>query len=86
VIWNALLPHRGGRNGGASPRITQYVSMQPASSFTVKGAERVELWKQTRVPEHWRSFLPTVIDPEPRAPAELSELGRKLLGLDAWDG
>jgi ectoine hydroxylase-related dioxygenase (phytanoyl-CoA dioxygenase family) len=84
VVWNQLLPHRGGRNEGASPRVTQYVSMGPAKSAE-EAAERVALWRDRRVPPWWRSFPPTVVDPEPgEGPAQLSALGRKLLGLDAW--
>jgi hypothetical protein len=83
VVWNALLPHRGGRNDGTRPRITQYISMQRAGSRD-KAESRVALWREKRVPDHWRSWPPTVIDPEPGEPARLTELGRKLLGLDAW--
>lgn len=83
VIWNALLPHRGGRNDGALPRVTQYISMQPAGSRE-KAAERVALWRENRVPPHWRDWPPTVIDPEPSPRAALDALGRKLLGLDEW--
>jgi ectoine hydroxylase-related dioxygenase (phytanoyl-CoA dioxygenase family) len=84
VIWNALLPHRSGRNDGARPRITQYVSMRAAGSAE-EAAERVALWRERRVPPSWRSFPPTVIDPEPGdGPAQLDALGRKLLGIDSW--
>ena len=84
LVWNALLPHRSGRNDGSSPRITQYVSMRPAESGK-EAAERVALWRERRVPPCWRSFPPTVMDPEPgEGPAHLSALGRKLLGLDSW--
>ena len=40
VLWNALLPHRGGKNTGKTPRITQYISMRPAGP-PEKAAERV---------------------------------------------
>jgi Phytanoyl-CoA dioxygenase (PhyH) len=84
VIWNALLPHRGGRNDGTAPRITQYVSMREAGSAE-EAAERVGLWRDRRVPPWWRSWPPTVLDPEPGdGPAHLDALGRKLLGLDLW--
>jgi hypothetical protein len=84
VIWNALLPHRGGRNDGPAARVTQYVSMRPAGSEE-EAAERVALWRERRVPPWCRSFPPTVIDPEPGdGPAHLDGLGRKLLGIDSW--
>jgi ectoine hydroxylase-related dioxygenase (phytanoyl-CoA dioxygenase family) len=83
VIWNALLPHRAGRNDGKTPRITQYISMQPAA-LRGNAEARVALWRDNRVPEGKRSWPPTVIDPEPGPRAELDALGRKLLGLDSW--
>jgi Phytanoyl-CoA dioxygenase (PhyH) len=84
VIWNTLLPHRGGKNTGTLPRLTQYLTMHEAGTRGDTAAERVALWKGKRVPEHWRAWPATVRDPEPGPPAELSPLGRKLLGLDAW--
>jgi hypothetical protein len=36
-----------------------------------------------RAPSCWRPW-PRQIDPEPGAPAELTPLGRKLLGIDRW--
>jgi hypothetical protein len=83
VIWNALLPHRGGRNAGSRPRITQYISMKAAGS-SEQAASRVALWRGKRVPEHWRAWPPTVVDPEPGEPARLDGLGRKIVGLDPW--
>ena len=84
VLWNSLLPHRGGRNDGQSPRVTQYVSMYPAGTRTATAEERVLLWRDKRVPESWRSWPATVVDPEPGGPARLDALGRKLVGLDPW--
>ena len=84
VIWNSLLPHRGGKNEGESPRLTQYISMFEAGSRNETAEERTALWRDKRVPKGWRSWPGTVIDPEPGAPARLDALGRKLLGLDSW--
>jgi len=36
-----------------------------------------------RAPSCWRPW-PRQIDPEPGAPAKLTPLGRKLLGIDRW--
>jgi ectoine hydroxylase-related dioxygenase (phytanoyl-CoA dioxygenase family) len=83
VVWNALLPHRAGRNDGTTPRITQYIAMRPAGGRE-EAEERVALWRDRRIPPVWRSWPPTVIDPEPGARAELDALGRKLLGADPW--
>ncbi len=84
VIWNSLLPHRGGRNEGTTPRLTQYISMFEAGSRNQTADERIALWREKRVPKGWRSWPATVRDPEPGLPAQLDPLGRKLLGLDPW--
>lgn len=84
VIWNSLLPHRGGRNEGTTPRLTQYISMFEAGTRNQTAEERIALWREKRVPTGWRSWPATVRDPEPGPPAQLDALGRKLLGLDPW--
>jgi hypothetical protein len=84
VIWNSWLPHRGGRNEGTTPRLTQYISMFEAGTRSLTADERVALWRDKRVPKTWRDWPATVRDPEPGPPARLDALGRKLLGLDPW--
>jgi hypothetical protein len=84
LIWNSLLPHRGGKNEGPTPRLTQYIAMFEAGSRGQTAEQRVALWRDKRVPEGWRSWPATVRDPEPGPPAQLDALGRKLLGLDRW--
>lgn len=84
MIWNTLLPHRGGRNAGTTPRLTQYLTMFEAGSRTETAEERIALWRGKRVPPGWRDWPASVRDPEPGPPAELDALGRRLLGLDPW--
>ncbi len=83
VLWNALLPHRSGLNYAEQPRFVQYIAMNPVGSEQER-QERVKLWKERRVPQYWRGWR-YQIEPEPGEPAELDALGRKLLGLDAWE-
>ncbi len=84
VLWNTLLPHRGGKNVGAVPRLTQYIAMHEAGARDETADARVALWRDRRVPKHWRGWPATVRDPQPGPTAELSPLGKKLLGLDPW--
>jgi hypothetical protein len=84
VIWSARLPHRGGRNDGATPRLTQYLSMKPARGARA-AEERVALWRERRVPENWRSWPSTVVDPQPPPNARQNAQGRNQLRLDPWD-
>ena len=84
VVWNALLPHRPGNNDADAPRAAQYIAMHEAGTRKETAQERVALWRDRRVPPGWRSWPPTVIDPEPGPVPELDALGRRLLGLDPW--
>ncbi len=86
VIWDRLLPHGNGRNVSNRPRLAQYITMFPA-------ADEDEAYRQRRI-RMWRSRLPPrgkAFPGDPRrwerqfsSTAELTILGRKLLGLDRW--
>ncbi len=87
VIWSTLLPHGNGHNRSDQPRLAQYISMGPAQ-------EEAEEVRQTRI-DCWRRRLPMpspAFRPDPRGveegqePPHLTPLGRKLLGLDRWEG
>jgi hypothetical protein len=86
VIWDGLLAHGNGENLSDRLRFAQYISMFPAAP------ENKELLN-TRI-DAWRNFKPALpIFPEdPRgwerehneSPAQLTILGRKLLGIESW--
>src|SRR5579884_378775 len=83
LIWNRMLAHGNGRNTSQRPRLAQYISMYPASEDEAHRQERIACWRERR---HPRSFPG---DPRQReqkygVTAELTPLGRKLLGLDLW--
>ncbi len=87
VIWHSFLPHGNGRNVAQSPRLAQFISMFPTR-------QEDESLRQDRI-YRWQNLLPPtgrwVIGDERNweqthlKPAQLSPLGRKLLGLDRWD-
>ena len=88
LIWNGLLAHGVARNTSANGvRAVQYLSMMPAlESHHELRRSRVESWRRLSTPD-WNGTL--VGDPVKHeslryGPAELNDLGRKLLGLDAW--
>jgi hypothetical protein len=87
MIFNSLLAH-GVRPNHSSNRVrmAQYISMHPAEyDNTIERDERIRLWRERDCPQ--RDAFPG--DPraweKKNAPvAQLSTLGRKLLGLERW--
>lgn len=87
LIFNSQLPHgiRPNRSGG-KVRLAQYISMMPAQEENEALRQwRINSWKNKVIPEgfafpgdprEWESTRHPV--------AELSPLGKKLLGLEKW--
>ncbi len=93
VIWDMMLLHGNGRNEGDKPRLAQYITMGAAPDLSQAEAqasrqERLAAWRERRAPDTWLRDVPERFkDREAEIqtePAQLSSLGRKLLGLDAW--
>jgi Phytanoyl-CoA dioxygenase (PhyH) len=81
VVWDSRLPHSDSKNLSGKPRIAFYVMMGP----TDEGLRRtsVESWRSGRCVPWWRDrYGYDRIETWP--PANLTELGRRLLGLDPW--
>ena len=86
-----MLAHGNGHNTSGRPRLAQYITMFPAPAVPL--SEKAEQQRQDRI-HRWRNRLPPPGDPFPGDPrqkeelhgstAELTPLGRKLLGLDLW--
>lgn len=87
LIWNSLLPHGTGRNESDRPRLAQYISMFPAKEDDEELREwRIRSWKERLKPEGFAyPGDPRDLERKHGKPAELSSLGRKLLGVDSWD-
>lgn len=85
LIWNSLLPHGNGENTSPRPRLAQYISMYPAARGTeAERRERVAAWREQRAAGGWPGD-PRGWERRHGRRAELTALGRRLLGLDAWD-
>ncbi len=86
LIFNCLLPHGIRPNQSDRVRMAQYISMVPAEEANLEVRDwRITSWSE-RVPPDGFAFTG---DPrnweQTRYPvAELSNLGKKLLGLDSW--
>jgi len=85
VIWTTLLPHGNGHNVSSRPRLAQYVTMNPADEDNLEARQtRISCWQQKR-PLPFRAFPgdPRGLESQ-TPPAELTPLGRKLLGIVSW--
>lgn len=86
LIWNKLLAHGNGHNVSNKPRFSQYISMFPARYENEEMREhRIRCWENHAPPGN------SVFPGDPReieqkyfSTAELTPLGRKLLGVDPW--
>ena len=88
LIFNSLEPHgiRPNRSGN-KVRIAQYISMMPAEEDNEPLRQwRIASWKDRIAPEGY-AFPgdPRNWEKTKYGTAELSELGKKLLGLEKWD-
>ncbi|HLI49326.1 MAG TPA: phytanoyl-CoA dioxygenase family protein [Chthonomonas sp.] len=87
IIWINTLAHGNGHNVSNRPRFSQYISMFPAERLTEEQRQhRIHCWKN-RLPPGNSVFPgdPREIEQKYQKTAELTPLGRKLLGLDPWD-
>jgi Phytanoyl-CoA dioxygenase (PhyH) len=79
IIWSTKLPHGSAMNALLKPRIAAFVTMQPPAEDLHLRESMKSWWQTKRAPAYWRG-LPGQMDPEPGAPAVLTELGRQLIG------
>jgi ectoine hydroxylase-related dioxygenase (phytanoyl-CoA dioxygenase family) len=86
LIFNSLQPHGIRPNtSGDKVRIAQYVAMMPAQEHNDELRQwRINSW-QNREAMQGYAFPGDLLEREKKNPvAELSPLGKKLLGLDKW--
>ena len=86
IIWNSLFPHGNGHNVSDRPRLAQYISMSRARPENeVAHQDRIKRWRDRLPPAaSWAPGDPRGWEQEHGRTADLTPLGRKLLGLDLW--
>jgi hypothetical protein len=92
IIWHQALPHGNSANYTSKPRLAQYVTMFPARFHDEDERQlRIKAWSEKLPIKFWRyvqgQSYPediTKMVPESTPRAELSGLGKKLLGLESW--
>ena len=89
IIWHSALPHGNSRNHSDKPRLAQYVRLFPTDPANEQLREaRIASWRESAHPAFQN---PRAFPGDPRGkeaqspPAQLTPLGRKLLGLDDWN-
>lgn len=85
VIWNSLLPHGNSLNKSKTlPRWSQYILMTPADEENeALCQERIQIWQERLTPSNLPGD-PCGLERKHGQTAELTPLGRKLLGIDRW--
>ena len=86
ILWYSTLAHGNGQNVSNRPRYSQYISMFPAKMLTSDQRDhRVNCWKNRLAPGN-KIFPgdPRNFEAEFGTTAELTALGCKLLGAEAW--
>jgi hypothetical protein len=82
IVWDSRLPHGNSTNLSATPRVAFYILMSPTGNEALRQAN-IESWRSGRCVPWWRD-RPGYDRTESWPPADLTDLGRKLLGLDKW--
>ena len=83
IIWLNMLPHTASLNRGQRPRVAQYINMSPANEASAEARERhIRFWRDRlsglgRYAEEGEHLADQ--------PAELTPLGRRLVGVDSWN-
>ena len=82
VVFDSRLPHGNGANRADRPRAAQYVNYWPPE-LGASAQDCAELYRTGMAAPYLRG-RPGWDQAQPWPPAQLSPLGRRLAGLDAW--
>ena len=92
IIWHTALPHGSSSNTATQPRVAQYITMFPPQGYDEEARNhRLKAWRdrlaglviEVTGVTTWK--LRNEKEHQTGQTAELSPLGRKLLGLDRWE-
>lgn len=80
LVWHSFLPHGNGVNRGTNPRYAMYITMFPIGDERLR-EERVNCWKNNETPSGFAFPGDVRRIEQKKAPAKLTKLGKKLLGI-----
>lgn len=85
IVWTRALAHGNGHNVTDQPRFAQYITMSPAQPDDAKAvAARLEAFRLRRPPQSTAFIGDDRGYEDAMAAPQLTALGRKLLGDEAW--
>ncbi|WP_407490133.1 phytanoyl-CoA dioxygenase family protein [Elizabethkingia anophelis] len=85
LIFNSCQPHGIRPNNSSKVRIAQYISMMPAEENNEEmKVWRINSWKNKITPEGYAFPGDPLQREKQHSIAQLSELGKKLLGIEKW--
>jgi hypothetical protein len=86
LVWHHGLPHGNGENRAEDVRMVQYVAMTPAEPDKPQArADRIRAWRdRLRGGSHFEGD-PLSREERHGTTATLTPLGRRLLGVEAWE-
>lgn len=82
VIWHSALPHGSSPNSAERPRMAQYITMSPAPNEGKDTSDSRVSWWQDRLTGLGKNKKEK--EHNQGKTAELTPLGKKLLGMDPW--
>jgi len=83
IVWSSRLPHSNSKNLSNRPRIAFYAATLPARRNEHVRSILTKSWSTGTCVPWWRGRL-GFDKTEPWPPANLTSLGRRLVGLDTW--
>ena len=88
IIWHSALPHGNSPNDSNQPRLALYITMYPQRSAEPElAANRIASWNDRSCPSFQGRAFPgdeRAWEPAHYEAPVLSELGKRLLGVDPW--
>ena len=84
IIWHTGLLHGNGRNKTDRPRLAQYITMFPAKEDDEELRQhRIDSWRRCSTPGRFPGD-PRKLEEIAGQTPELTDLGKKLIGLERW--
>ena len=86
ILWDLRIPHAPGINTADVARVVQYMPIRPANEGNIeRRQQRIDAWKKRLIRGKGDNFVAGIETSLMKTPAQLTELGEKLLGSRSWN-